>query len=116
MTSKNKFRPNPDAKLMDQVKEVLRYHHYALRTEKTYCDWILRFVKYFGGKKHPMDMGKAEIESFLSNLATSTNISAATQRQALNAIIFLYHKVLGIEINDKIGHVKAVRKISLPVV
>ncbi len=48
MESKKKFKPNPDLKLIDQVKEVLRYHHYALRTEQTYCDWIKRFLKFYG--------------------------------------------------------------------
>ncbi len=56
--NKRKFRADPDLKLMDQVRQVLRYHHYAYRTENTYCDWIVRYIKYFGAKKHPRDMGK----------------------------------------------------------
>ena len=72
---------------MDQVREVLRYHHYAYRTENTYCDWIVRYIKYFGAKKHPRDMGKTEIDAYLSHLATERKVSASTQRQALNAII-----------------------------
>jgi hypothetical protein len=65
MKNKQKFRPNPNLKLMDQVREVLRYHHYAYRTEQTYCDWIVRYIRFFGAKQHPKDMGKKEIEAFL---------------------------------------------------
>ncbi len=57
MADKPKFKPDPRLKLMDQVRQVLRYHHYAYRTEQTYCDWIVRYIKYFGSKKHPRDMG-----------------------------------------------------------
>ena len=88
MESKTKFRPDRRLKLMDQVRQVMRYHHYAYRTEKTYSDWILRYIRFFGAKYHPKDMGKPEIESFLSHLATKENVSASTQRQTLNALIF----------------------------
>jgi len=94
MENKRRFRPDPDLKLMDQVRQVLRYHHYAYRTENTYCDWIVRYVKYFGAKKHPRDMGKTEIHAYLSHLATERKVSASTQRQALNAIMLLYRQVL----------------------
>ena len=53
---KSKFRPDPKAKLMEQVRQVLRYHHYAYRTEQTYWDWILRYIKFHGGKTHPAQM------------------------------------------------------------
>lgn len=49
---------------MDQVRAVLRYHHYAYRTEQTYCDWVLRYIKFHGGQTHPKDMGKFEIDAF----------------------------------------------------
>ena len=86
LKSKPKFHPNPDLKLMDQVREVLRYHHYAYRTEQTYCQWILRYIHYFGGKTHPRLLGEKDIESFLSHLANEGKVSASTQRQALNAL------------------------------
>ena len=76
MESKPKFKPDSRLKLMDQVRQVLRYHHYSYRTEKTYCDWILRYVKYHGGKTHPNSMGKKEVEGFLSHLATRGKVSA----------------------------------------
>mgnify|MGYP000963511220 CR=1 FL=1 len=72
-----KFRPNPKSKLMDQVKEVLRYHHYAIRTEDTYCAWILRFLKHFGGKTHPKDLSAKDVEEFLSFLATTEKVAVA---------------------------------------
>ncbi len=63
---------------MDQVRQVLRYHHYAYRTENTSCDWIVRYIKYFAAKKHPRDMGKTEIDAYLSHLATERKVSAST--------------------------------------
>jgi integron integrase len=100
MEGKKKFIPNTNLKLMDQVREVLRYHHYAYRTEQTYCDWIKRYLKYYDVKRHPREMGAAEVERYLSHLATEEKVAAATQRQALNAIIFLYREVLDIELGD----------------
>ncbi len=70
---------------MDQVREVLRYHHYAIRTEQTYVNWILQFIR-FNGIRHPMEMGKPEIEQFLSHLAMNRNVAPSTQNQAMNAI------------------------------
>jgi integrase len=113
---KPKFRPNPKLKLMDQVREVLRYHHYAYRTEQTYCDWILRYVKFHGGKTHPDKMGKAQIDAFLSHLATQGRVSASTQRQAMNAIVFLYRNVLDQPIEDQLEPVKAKKRPRPPVV
>jgi len=57
METSKKFRPDPKLPLMDQVRQVLRYHHYAYRTEQTYCDWIMRYIRYHGGKTHPRNMG-----------------------------------------------------------
>lgn len=86
MESKQKFRPDKRLRLMDQVRQVLRYHHYAYRTERAYCDWIVRYINFHGSKIHPQGMGKAEVEAFLSHLATQGKVSASTQRQVLNAI------------------------------
>jgi len=101
---------------MEQVREVMRYHHYAYRTEQTYSDWILRYVKFHGSKKHPRNMGKNEIEAFLSYLAIKESVSASTQRQALNAIIFLYRDVLDLPIIEELEPIKAKRRLRLPVV
>ena len=86
---KQKFKPDNRLRLMDQVRQVLRYHHYTYRTEQSYCNWIMRYIKFHGSKTHPKDMGKKEIEAFLSHLATQGKVSASTQHQALNGIIFL---------------------------
>ena len=83
METKPKFTPNRDLKLMDQVRQVLRNHHYSFNTEKTYCKWILRYIQYFGVHRHPGKLGAKEVETFLSYLATTKKVSAATQRQAL---------------------------------
>ena len=107
MENKAKFKPDPNLQLMDQVRQVLRYHHYSYRTEQTYTDWILRFIKFHGSQMHPLKMGKPEVEAFLSHLATNRRVAASTQRQALNALIFLYRQVLDKPIEDKIEPVKA---------
>ena len=85
---------------MDQVREVLRYHHYAYHTEQTYCQWILRYIHHFGGKTHPNRLGAKDVEHFLSRLATDLKVSASTQNQAFNAILFLYRHVLKIELDE----------------
>ena len=90
MDEKTTFQPT-SLRLMDQVRETLRFYHYAYNTEKSYVEWILRFI-HFSGKRHPKDMGKPEIEKFLSHLAINRNVAAATQNQAFNAIMFLYKK------------------------
>lgn len=115
-SNKPKFHPNPKLKLMDQVREVLRYHHYSYRTEQTYCQWILRYISYFGGKTHPKNLGVKNIEAFLSHLATEGQVTASTQRQALNAIVFLYKNVLDIHLEDKITPARSKRTASPPTV
>ena len=79
-------------KLLDLVRDVLRVKHYALSTEKTYVSWIRRYI-LFHGKRHPSEMGSAEIEFLLTHLATERNVAASTQYQALSALLFLYRKV-----------------------
>ncbi len=116
MKNKPKFRPDQKLKLMDQTRQVLRYHHYAYRTEETYCNWIIRFLKFYDYKIHPRDMGKNHIETYLSHLAVKQNVSAATQRQALNAILFLFREVLDISIEEEIAPIKAKKYPRPPVV
>ncbi|MFH7320537.1 integron integrase [Desulfurivibrio sp. D14AmB] len=116
MENKPKFRPNPSLKLMDQVREVLRYHHYAYRTETTYCQWILRYIRFHGGKTHPKLLGAPDVERFLSHLATNGKVAAATQRQALNAIVFLYRDVLDLPLEGKIAPARSKRQVRPPTV
>ncbi|RKZ60213.1 MAG: hypothetical protein DRQ44_12940 [Gammaproteobacteria bacterium] len=80
-------------RLLDQVRDRIRTLHYSIRTEQAYVGWIKRFILY-NNKKHPKDMGKLEIEAFLTHLAVKRNVSAGTQNQALNSILFLYRQVL----------------------
>jgi integrase len=115
MEDKKKFRPNKEHRLMDQVRETLRYYHYAYRTEQTYCEWIKRFLKYHGYQKHPGEMGAAEVERYLSHLAEKQDVAASTQRQALNAIVFLYRDVLDIELGQ-IAPVRSKRHRKPPTV
>lgn len=84
-------------KLLDRVVAAIRVKHYSLATERTYCHWVKRFI-FFHGKRHPADMGAAEVEAFLSALATELEVSASTQNQAMHAILFLYKEVLGVRL------------------
>jgi len=105
----------PKPKLLDQVRQAIRARHYSYRTEKTYVGWMKRFI-FFHNKRHPADMGEVEIAQFLSSLASDARVSASTQNQALNAILFLYRRVLGKEIGYINGVVRARKPSQLPVV
>ncbi len=83
--------------LLGRVREVIRYKHYSLRTEKAYVGWVRRFV-VFHGRRHPREMGAAEVRAFLAYLASELKVAAATHQQALAALLFLYKDVLGIEL------------------
>jgi integron integrase len=80
-------------KLLDQVRQKIRLKGYSYQTEKTYVQWIKRFI-LFHQKRHPSEMGKDEVEAFLAHLAVDKNVSASTQNQALSALLFLYRDVL----------------------
>src|SRR6267142_585661 len=79
--------------LLDQVRQAIRTRHYSPRTEETYIHWTKRFI-FFHNKRHPAEMGEKEIARFLSSLASEQHVSASTQNQALNSILFLYRAVL----------------------
>lgn len=105
----------PAPRLLDEVRRVLRLKHYSLRTETVYVGWIRRFI-LANGKRHPRDMGEAEVEGFLSQLAVQGKVAAATQNQALAALLFLYKQVLGIELPWMEGVVRAKRSQHVPTV
>jgi integron integrase len=108
--------PPPHApRLLDEVRERIRYRHYSLRTERAYCQWIVRFVR-FHGRRHPRELGAAHVTAFLSSLANRGNVAAATQNQALAAILFLYREVLGTELAWMQDIVRARRPKRLPTV
>jgi len=108
------FRPK-SKRLLDQVREVSRYHHYGYRTEQAYIHWIRQYI-FFHNKRHPKDMGKNEIEAFLSYLAVERNVAASTQNQAFNALLFLYRQVLALPFADDIEAIRAKKPPRLPVV
>jgi len=106
---------SPKPKLLDQVRQAIRTRHYSYMTEKAYVGWIKRFI-FFNNKRHPMEMGETEIAQFLSSLASDSHVSASTQNQALNAILFLYNQVLEKKIGLIQGVIRAKRPRRLPVV
>lgn len=109
----------PDAsrrfRLLEQVRRALRVKHYSPRTQVSYCGWVRRFV-LFNDRRHPSSMGEQEISAFLNHLATEGHVSAATQNQALHALLFLYRHVLGRDMGLIPGITAAKRGRRLPVV
>jgi hypothetical protein len=87
----------PQAGLLEEVRKAIRLRHYSFRTEKAYVDWIWRYV-LFHDKRHPKLLGGEEVKKFLSHLAQVRNVSAATQSQALAALLFLYKRVLNLDL------------------
>jgi integron integrase len=110
-------RPESGAepKLLDQLSEQLHARHYSPRTEKAYRLWSERFIR-FHDLRHPAEMGEAEINEFLTHLAVEQQVSASTQNQALCGLLFLYRHVLGREIGDLGGVIRARTSTHLPVV
>jgi integron integrase len=102
-------------RLLDLVRARMRRANYALRTERAYTDWIRRFI-VANAMQHPAEMGETEVESFLSELAVAGKVAAATQNQALAALLFLYREVLGIDLPWMQSIVRAKRPQRLPVV
>jgi integron integrase len=104
-------------KLLDEVRQVLRLHHYSIHTERASVEWIVRYIRF-----HPMrsrdDLFPPEpkIEAFLTDLAVHGNVAAATQNQAMNALVFLYKRVLNHALSGSINAVRADKKINVPVV
>src|SRR5690554_2352855 len=107
--------PKPAPKLREQLHAIIRTKHYSLRTEKTYWYWIRYFIR-FHRLRHPRDMAEAEVAQFLTWLATHKNVAAATQNQALNALVFLYKHVLQQPLGDIGEFSRAKRPRRLPVV
>ena len=102
-------------RLLDQVRNKIRLKHYSIRTEQAYVRWIKRFI-LFHNEKHPSNMGKPEIEAFLSYLAVKRRVSSSTQNQAFNAILFLYRDVLTRNLDDSINAIRAKKPKRLPTV
>ncbi|MDA3908202.1 MAG: phage integrase N-terminal SAM-like domain-containing protein [Sulfurimonas sp.] len=94
----------------------IRVKHYSIKTEQSYVGWVKQYI-FFHNKKHPIEMGKREIEEFLTHLAVHKKVSPATQNQAFSALLFLYTQVLGIDLKDeKIQALRAQERKHIPVV
>ena len=105
-----------DKKLLDIVRDKIRFKHYSISTEKTYVHWIKHYI-LFHNKKHPIEMQKREIEEYLTFLATKKRVSPTTQNQAFAAILFLYKEVLGIDISEwNIQALRAQERKHIPIV
>ena len=102
-------------RLLDQVRETIRVKHYSPKTEEAYVGWIRRYI-LFHGKRHPSEMGADQVAEFLSHLALENQVAASTQNQAFNALLFLYRQVLGIDVGEIAGAVRAKKPKRLPVV
>jgi integron integrase len=96
-------------RLLEQVHQAIRRRHFSRRTEEAYVHWIKRFI-YFSGKRHPRDLGEAEITAFLNHLAVDRKVAGGTHNQALSALLFLYREVLGM----KLGWLEGVRRVTRP--
>lgn len=108
----------PQKKFLDEVRDVLRVQHYSYRTEQTYVDWIHRFIRHHGFKNRAglLHQPEAKIEAFLTHLAVDGHVASSTQNQAMNALVFLYRKVLQVPLEGRIDALRADRKIHVPVV
>jgi integron integrase len=102
-------------RLLDQLRVALRVRHRSRRTEDAYVDWVKRFV-LFHGKRHPSGLGPEAVTAFLNHLAVDAEVTASTQNQALNALVFLYRHVLGRNVRELDGLIRARGPRRLPVV
>lgn len=103
-------------KLLDIVRDKIRVKHYSIKTEQSYTGWIKQYI-FYHNKKHPIEMGKTEIEAFLTYLAVERKVSPTTQNQAFSALLFLYTQVLGIPLKDEnIQALRAQERKHIPVV
>lgn len=105
----------PNEELLDRTRRFLRFKHYSIRTEETYVNWIKRYIDFHQGR-HPSELDETAIEAFLTHLAADLNVAAATQNQALNALLFLNKEVLSKQLGEFGAFARAKRPKRLPVV
>ncbi len=104
-------------KIIEEVRDVMRVGHYSIHTERVYCDWIKRFILFHGMKsRDDLQGGEGKITQFLTHLAVEKDISPATQNQAMNALVFLYKKVIKVSLPDEINALRASKKRKVPTV
>src|SRR5436190_19769842 len=107
--------PNPKLRLREQLREVMRFKHYSVRTEESYWHWIRVFI-LFHHKRHPREMGPPEVQAFLTHLAVERDVAVSTQNEALNAVVFLYGQVLHQPLARIEEWTRPTRPAGLPVV
>ena len=104
-------------KIVEQMRNVMRLHHYSIHTERSYVDWVKRYIAFHQMKsREDLAEGERKIEEFLTHLAVDENVASATQNQAMNALVFLYKRVLQLPLNETINAVRADRKENVPVI
>ena len=105
-------------KLLAEVRNIMRLKHYSIHTENSYCDWIKRFILFhkMQAREELFERSEGKIEEFLSHLAIKRHVTASTQNQALNALIFLYKQVLEFELEVRIDAVRANKQPRIPTV
>lgn len=104
-------------RLLAEVRQYMRLHHYSIHTERTYCDWIKQYVHFHAfTSRDQLNGGEQKIERFLTHLAVNKHVSPATQNQAMNALVFLYKKILKQPLDESINAVRAPKKLNIPVV
>ena len=104
-------------KILEEVRAVNRLHHYSIHTERTYCEWIKKYIIFHGmNSRDDLKDGEKKIEVFLTHLAVNKNVSPSTQNQAMNALVFLYKQVLKKQLDEEINAVRATKKVNVPVV
>ena len=106
-----------EKRLLEEVRDFMRLKHYSIHTERSYCDWIKRYVSFHQmTSRDDMHSGEKKIEQFLTDLAVNHHIAPATQNQAMNALVFLYKHILKIPLQEEINAVRAPKKLNIPVV
>jgi len=104
-----------ESRLLHDVRDVMRLKHYSIHTERTYCDWIKRYVQYHHmTSREDMKDGEKKIERFLTHLAIDKQVAPSTQNQAMNALVFLYRKVLKMHLDKEINAIRAKKKENIP--
>lgn len=106
-----------DKKILDEVRDIMRLKHYSIHTERSYCDWIKKYILFHGmNSRNDLADGERKIEEFLTYLAVNKDIAPATQNQAMNALMFFYKTVLKDPLSKEINAVRATKKLNIPVV
>jgi integron integrase len=109
--------PSQPPTLLQESRTVLRLHHYSIHTERAYVEWVVRFIRFHRMRSRPDPFpAEPKIEAFLTDLAVHGHVAAATQNQAMNALVFLYKRVLNHPLEDRINAIRADKKVNVPVV